>query len=108
MGEAIDNGPTDADNPRRQGLNSAILGDAPDPLNVFGGVPTIALDYSPLWDMNLGEWTPEAIDAGYRSRLIDEFQILTFARDGHITGPEGAEYGSSGIIINCPIIMRLL
>jgi len=40
--------------------------------------------------------------------MIDEFQILAIAEDGHITGPEGAEYGSSGIIINCPIVMRLL
>jgi len=102
------NGPTGADNPQSQGLNSALLGDPAGPLNVFGGVPTIALDYSPLWDMNLGEWTQDALSNGYRSRMIDEFQILTFVRDGHITGPSGAEYGSSGIIINCPIVMRLL
>ena len=73
-----------------------------------GGVPTIALDYSPMWDLNLGIWTPEAIEAGYRSRMIDEFQILAMAEGGHVTGPDGAEYGSSGIIINCPIVMRLL
>ncbi|MDQ3044409.1 MAG: hypothetical protein M3R06_04550 [Chloroflexota bacterium] len=102
------NGPSGASSPQRQGLNSVLDGSGTSPLNIFGGVPTIALDYSPLWDMNLGEWTQEAIDAGYRSRLIDEFQLLTFVRDGHITGPAGAEYGSSGIIINCPIIMRLL
>ncbi len=49
-----------------------------------------------------------AVVEGVRSRLIDEFQILDFARDGHLTSPEGAAYGSSGIIINCPIVMRLL
>ena len=102
------NGPTGAGNPQRQGLNSALLGEGAGPLNVFGGVPTIALDYSPMWDLNLGVWTQEAIDAGYRSRLIDEFQILALADGGHITGPDGAPYGSTGFIVNCPIVARLL
>ncbi len=105
---AFVNGPTGADNPQRQGLDSVLSGDANGPLNVFGGVPTIALDYSPLWDMNLGAWTDEAIDNDYRSRMIDEFQILAMAEGGFITGPDGAAFGSSGIIINCPIVMRLL
>jgi hypothetical protein len=102
------NGPTGSDNPQRQGLNSALLGEGTGPLNVFGGVPTIALDYSPMWDLNLGFWTPEAVEAGYRSRLIDEFQILGMAEQGHITGPDGGPYGSTGIIVNCPIVARLL
>jgi hypothetical protein len=102
------NGPTGVGNPQRQGLKSALLGEGSGPLNVFGGVPTIALDYSPMWDLNLGVWTQEAIDAGYRSRLIDEFQILALADGGHITGPDGAPYGSTGFIVNCPIVARLL
>ncbi len=102
------NGPTGVGNPQRQGFNSVLSGESTEPLNVFGGVPTIALDYSPLWDMNLGVWTDEAIEKGYRSRMIDEFQVLSFADQGFLTGPEGAPYGSSGIIINCPIVMRLL
>jgi len=101
------NGPTGADNPQRQGLGSALLDDLP-PMHVVGGLPTIALDYSPLWDLNLGEWTQAAIDAGYRSRVIDEFQILALVRDGWITGPDGAPYGSTGIVVNCPIVARFL
>jgi len=73
------NGPMGKGNPQRQGLNSAIV-DGNGPLNVFGGVPTIALDYSPLWDLNLGVWTPEAIQRGYRSRVMEEFQILRLAQ----------------------------
>ena len=102
------NGPTGADNPQRQGLNSLLLEEGNGPLNLFGGVPTIALDYSPLWDMNLGEWTQVAIDNGYRSRMIDEFQYLGMAEQGWITGPEGKPFGSSGIIINCPVVFRFL
>jgi len=61
-----------------------------------------------IWDMNLGEWTQEAIDNGYRSRLIEEFQILGFVEQGWVTGPGGDPYGSVGIIVNCPIVFRFL
>ena len=105
---AVVNGPTGADNPQRQGLNSLLLEEGNGPLNLFGGVPTIALDYSPLWDMNLGVWTQEAIDSGYRSRMIDEFQYLGMVEGGWITAPEGQPFGSSGIIINCPVVFRFL
>ena len=102
------NGPTGADNPQRQGLNSALMEEGRGPFNLFGGVPTIALDYSPLWDLNLGEWTDEAIENGYRSRMIDEFQYLAMVQQGHITGPDGAAFGSSGAIVNCPVVFRFL
>src|SRR5215213_4872861 len=39
------NGPTGKGNPQRQGLNSALMGEG-SPLNVLGGIPTIATDYS--------------------------------------------------------------
>jgi hypothetical protein len=94
-------------NPQRQGFNSALAGEGPGPLNVFGGIPTVATDYSPLWDLNLSEWTPHAVENGYVSRLIDEFQILGFAERGFLTAPGGGPFGSSGIIINCPIVARL-
>ncbi len=107
------NGPTGSDNPQRQGLNSALTDLGPDgkplpPIHVIGGIPTVALDYSPAWDLNLGEWTKEAIDKGYRSRLIDEFQYLGMVERGFITGPGGKPYGSTGIVVNCPIVMRFL
>jgi hypothetical protein len=101
------NGPTGTENPQRQGLSSALLGEG-GPLNVLGGIPTIATDYSPLWDANLGEWTPEAVDKGYRARVSEEFQILGLVEQGWITGPGGADYGSIGVIINCPIVWRFL
>ncbi|MBA2720116.1 MAG: hypothetical protein H0U52_12900 [Chloroflexi bacterium] len=109
----IANGPTGADNPQRQGLNSALSDKGADgkplpPLHVIGGLPTLALDYSPLWDLNLGEWTKVAIDRGYRSRLIDEFQLLEFVRRGFLTGPSGKPFGSTTIVVNCPIVMRFL
>jgi hypothetical protein len=101
------NGPTGAGNPQRQGLSSAVLGEG-SPLNVFGGIPTVANDYSPLWDANIYSWTREAIEHGFRSRNFEEFRILGLAAQGHITGPNGREFGSSGVIINCPPIFRFL
>lgn len=94
-------------NPQRQGLFSALSGEG-GPLNVLGGIPTVATDYSPLWDLNVGEWTQVAIDRGYRSRVTEEFQILGLIERGFITGPGGAAYGSSGFIVNCPIVHRFL
>jgi hypothetical protein len=101
------NGPTGQGNPQRQGLNSALMGEG-SPLNVLGGIPTIATDYSPLWDMNVGVWTQEAIDNGYRSRLTEEFAILGFVEQGWVTGLEGGPYGSVGMVVNCPIVFRFL
>ncbi len=110
----ITNGPMGKDNPQRQGLNSH-LGDPPGadgrlphPLNVIGGIPTISTDYSPLWDINLGEWTPEAVRRGYRARVFEEHNILGLVQNGWITGPGGKKFGSSGIVVNCPIVHRFL
>ena len=109
---AVVNGPTSdvpgEINPQRQGFNSALKGDGEGPLNVLGGIPTIATDYSPLWDVNVGEWTQAAIDNDYRSRVREEFEILGMARGGHLTGPGGVPFGSSGLIVNCPIVSRFL
>ena len=94
-------------NPQRQGLFSAIV-DGRGPLNVLGGIPTVATDYSPLWDVNVGEWTADAVAKGFRSRMTDEFTILGMVARGYLTAPGGKPYGSSGIIVNCPIVQRLL
>jgi len=93
-------------NPLRQGL-SADLADGARPNNVLGGIPTIATDYSPVWDAQLFTWTQDAINQGFRGQVREEFQILTFVQDGLITGPGGKKFGSSGFSINCPIAQRL-
>jgi hypothetical protein len=102
------NGPENesCNNPLRQGL-SADLADGFRPNNILGGIPTIALDYSPTWDAQLFEWTPDAISRGFRGQIREEFQLLTFVQDGLITGPGGKPFGSSGFSINCSIVQRL-
>ncbi|MGC4051227.1 MAG: hypothetical protein QM757_17845 [Paludibaculum sp.] len=102
------NGPSDdgCTNPMRQGLYAALT-DGYRPNNVFGGIPTIAPDYSPLWNGNLYEWTQPAIARGYRGQLREEFQILTYVKDGILTGPGGSKFGDSQFIVNCPPVQRL-
>ena len=109
---SIINGPVNTQpnvvNPQRQGFNSALKGDGGGPLNILGGIPTIATDYSPLWDVNVGEWTQHAITSHYRSRVREEFAMLGYVRAGWMTGPGGKAFGSSGLIVNCPIVFRFL
>jgi hypothetical protein len=102
------NGPSrgGCDNPQRQGIFAALT-DGHRPNNVFGGIPTVALDYSPVWDANAFEWTKEAITRGYRGLVNEEFRILALARDGYITGLNGAPFGSAGFVIVCGVAARL-
>ena len=88
------NGPTGRDNPQRQGLNSA-LSDGRGPLNVLGGIPTINLDYSPLWRLFPAKWTAAAIEHGYRSRLTDAIEIADFQKKGFLSGLDDHELRSS-------------
>lgn len=126
------NGQVGKNNPQAQGLSNLILtgnaaldatptntgigkplGNAQaDALNTQGDFPTIkdpvhSATYSPLWDLQLGEWTPAAIAQGLNTRQNDENQILDLAAKGLVTGPGGAPYGSVDIVINCPPIAFL-
>ncbi len=102
----IVNGPTGADNPQRQGLNSA-LGDAgAQVLDIFDGAPGVlnGAAYSPMWDLYVAVWTDDAIANGYRSRIGSELEVVRLARAGSLTALEGGDVGPSGLISNCPLI----
>jgi hypothetical protein len=129
------NGQTGVNNPQAQGfqhlakdgmvsqdasLSNTALIDAlrygGDLLNVFGDFPTLtdprhADAYSPLWDAQLGMWTPKAVSEGLNKRQIDENQVLNlaFSRPDLLTGVNPATgqaqlYGSVGVDINCAVI----
>src|SRR5579862_8087053 len=129
------NGQTGADNPNAQGFvhlikdgfasqdasagNTALINalrSGGDLLNVFGDFPTLtdprhADAYSPLWDAQLGLWTPKAVREGLNTRQIDENQVLNLAatRPDLLTGVDPATgqpapYGSVGVDINCAVI----
>jgi hypothetical protein len=129
------NGQTGASNPQAQGFQHLVLDgrasqDASagntalinalrhggDLLNVFGDFPTLADPrhadaYSPLWDAQLGLWTPKAVKEGLNTRQIDENVVFNLAatRPDLLTGVnpatgKPAPYGSVGVDINCAVI----
>ena len=94
------------ENPQRQGIYAALR-DGHRPNNVFGGIPSIALDYSPVWDANAFEWTRKAIERGHRGLVNEEFRILQLAKERYITGLNGGPFGSAGFVIVCGVAARL-
>jgi len=101
------NGATGLDHPHRQGVNSALSGDRRGPLNVLGGVPTINLDYSPLWRVFPAKWTDEAIERGYRARMTDAIHIEDMAAKGFLRSLDDGPLRPVGFIVNCPVVYRV-
>lgn len=100
------NGPTGKDNPHRQGLTSALSGEG-GPLNVLGGIPTINLDYSPMWRLFPLVWTDEAIKKGYRYRITSALQAAEMNHRGFIKSLDGGDFRAVGFIVNCPVVYRI-
>lgn len=109
----IVNGATGVDNPERQGLSSAILGEG-DPLNITEIHPRNRGEivmYSPLWDVHPAVWTDEAIAGGYRVRLNHHEDVIDAIEDGLIVsggaGPENPDLAglrAAGFVVNCPVV----
>lgn len=99
---AFVNGQTGADNPQRQGLNSALL-DGLDPLNVLSWNPSQGR-YSPLWDVYAAAWSAAAIAAGRNTRQVDFGKLRNLVQKGLVSAPDGSPFGPAGFIVNCPIV----
>lgn len=107
----IVNGPRGVNNPQRQGLQSALLGEG-DPLNITQEFPGNG-EYSPVWDVHPAVWTDAAIRAGERRRLTDAGEVAGEVENGDIvsggTGPANQELNglrAANFISNCPIVIR--
>jgi hypothetical protein len=105
---AFANGPTGKDHPFRQGVNSALQGEG-SPLNVLGGIPTINLDYSPIWRLFPVKWTDEAINRGYRTKLTGAIDIENAGAKGIVVSiaEGGGPPKAVGFLINCPVVYRI-
>jgi len=99
------NGQTGIGNPQRQGFTSAVRGEG-DPLNLLRWNPGQGR-YSPLWDVNLAEWTARAVANGQNLRQTDVGTAQGLASHGVLTGPGGAPFEASGFVVNCPIVILL-
>ena len=108
------NGPRGIDNPERQGLESALLGEG-SPQNVTQEIPDNDI-YSPMWDVHPVVWTDEAIEAGLRRQLRDHEEIADLFDQGVLVsasfsaGPPNASLEglrAAGFISNCPVVALL-
>jgi hypothetical protein len=119
----ITNGPLGVDNPQRQGLASAALGQG-DPLNIIREEPECsdpadaancsALEYSPNWDVTPVSWTQAAITAGDRVRLMSHETVEQLFEGGRLVNanpdgpvnhdPEINGLRAAGVVNNCPPI----
>lgn len=101
------NGPMGLDNPFRQGINSAIADGGHGPLNVLGGIPTINLDYSPIWRLFPVVWTADAIEKGYRTKLTNALDIENAGAKGIVESIAGGAPKAVGFLVNCPVVYRI-
>jgi hypothetical protein len=101
------NGPMGLDNPYRQGINSAIADGGHGPLNILGGIPTINLDYSPIWRLFPVVWTEDAIQKGYRTKVTNAIEIENAGAKGIIESIAGGPPKAVGFLVNCPVVYRV-
>lgn len=106
------NGPRGVNNPERQGLQSALLGEG-DPLNIIQEEPGDD-EYSPIWDLHLAVWTDAAIAAGKRERLTGTGELEHAIKKGFVvSGGDGPRNPSleglraANAISNCPVTAQL-
>jgi hypothetical protein len=119
---AFTNGPTGDDNPMAQGLSFAILSKVPfqSPRNLLHEAPTLPYHsdvgstlYTPMWDVHLATWTADAIAAGDRIQLrdvntVEQTEVMADPNIGpgdvSVTGLNGAPFGASGFVVDCPLV----
>lgn len=110
---AVANGVTGRESPERQGMQSAML-DGLAPLNILQGAPGLAssqVSYSPLWDLHLVVWTPDAVTSNARGKLLTLQEVRAAAERGLIVSampgvanPTVGGVAAVGVVINCPIV----
>ncbi|SDJ06435.1 hypothetical protein SAMN05216338_103818 [Bradyrhizobium sp. Rc2d] len=69
----IVNGRTGPKDPGRQGLNSALSGEGPA-LDILANFKEISAGYSPMWDVQLTEWTKAAVGNNQRKLTVTTLQ----------------------------------
>jgi hypothetical protein len=121
------NGRRGQNDPNAQGLMHVILDNPPgnlslqnpalleslrrlgDAHNVLGSFPTLTDKrlrelYTPLWDLNIGEWSADVVARGVNFAQTDANTIRQLAARGFITNPGGAKLSSSNFLVNCPVL----
>src|SRR5262247_152190 len=99
----IVNGRTGKNDPQRQGLNSALIGEGPS-LDILAQFKEISAGYSPMWDVKLAEWTEEAIEKNQRKLITDGEDVTAKSEAGLLVSPGGGPVRTTGNLVNCPVV----
>ena len=83
-----------------------------DVSNIFSDMPSDfgnsdPLEYSPVWDLQVGVYSDAAVAAGQNGLQTDADEIAQLAAAGVVTAPGGLPLGSNNVIINCPALAFL-
>ena len=76
-------------------------------LNILGGLPAATPDggvYDPLWNVEIGAWTPAAVAAKKNVRLTSVEAVTAAVAAKLLTGPGGKPFGPVGFAVNCPVL----
>jgi hypothetical protein len=99
----IVNGKTGQNDPERQGLNSALSGEGPS-LDILAQFKEISAGYSPMWDVQLAEWTNKAIETNQRTLITDGDDVAVKSDAGLLVSPGGGPVRTIGNLVNCPVV----
>jgi len=99
----IVNGKMGQNDPERQGLNSALKDEGPS-LDILADFKEISPGYSPMWDVQLAEWTKEAIEKNQRKLITDGDDLLAKSEAGLLISPGGGPVRTIGNLVNCPVV----
>jgi len=99
----IINGRTGPNDPERQGLNSALSGEG-SALDILANFTELSPGYSPMWDVQLAEWTKEAIEKNQRKLITNGDDIVAKSDAGLLVSPAGGPVKTIGNLVNCPVV----
>jgi hypothetical protein len=99
----IVNGKMGADDPERQGLDSALNGEGPS-LDVLAHFTELSDGYSPMWDVRLAAWTDDAIANGKRTLITDGDDLEAKSDAQLLVSPAGGPVKTTGNLVNCPVV----
>ena len=69
----------------------------------------LCVEFRPIWDVFLLQWTQQAIANNYRFRITSFIpDLASSAAIGLIEAYGGGPIHRSGMLINCPVLSRLV
>ncbi len=109
LAHVIVSGANTVDANLRNGIVSEALLDGGDAHNILDEWPVAnraqALGYSPLWDLQIGVFTPAAVAAGLNGAVTDANELRELSVRKIVTSPGGVlPLAPANIVINCPAL----